>query len=92
MLIPTAARVPLAIPAQVPPTIAARADLENDSEMWNMYMDEVKEEDDRTTDAWKDDANSLVTFVSDNLLDPRAHLGDKLQDRTFLRNCWRIYH
>ncbi|KAI0280474.1 hypothetical protein BGY98DRAFT_914647, partial [Russula aff. rugulosa BPL654] len=31
--------------------------------MWNMYMDEVKEEDDRITDAWKNDANSIVTFT-----------------------------
>ena len=33
-----------------------------------MYLDEVKEEDDRITDAWKDDASSIVTFVSHNLL------------------------
>src|ERR1700733_5638973 len=80
MLIPTAAT-------------AAQADLKNDSEMWNMYLDEVKEEDNRNTGAWKDDANSIVTFVCHNLLGPRVvHLGDKLQDRSFLRNCWRIHH
>ena len=35
-----------------------------------MYLDEVKleEEDDRITDAWKDGASSVVTFVSLNLL------------------------
>ena len=71
---------------------AANAGFENDSEMWNMYLDEVKEEDNRITDAWKDDANSLVTFVSHNLLGSLVHLGDKLQDRSFLRNCWRIHH
>jgi hypothetical protein len=57
-----------------------------------MFLDEVEEEDNRFTDAWKDDANSIVTFVSHNLLDPCVHLCDKLQDRSFLRNCWRIHH
>ena len=49
---------------------AAQESLENDSEMWNMYrdLDEVKEEDNRITDAWKANANtSLVVFVSHNL-------------------------
>jgi hypothetical protein len=38
--------------------------------MWNMYFDEVKEEDIRFTEAWKEDANSIITFVSHNLLVP----------------------
>ena len=92
VLIPTAAQVPLVTAAQFPPAVAAQADLENDSEMWNMYMDEVKEEDNRNTDAWKDDANSIVTFVSHDPLGAYVHLGDKLQDRSFLRSCWRIHH
>src|SRR6266576_1297093 len=100
MLIPTAAPIPPVTTAPVPPVTAtpappvttARVDLENDSEMWNMYLDEVKEEDNRITDAWKDDANSIVTFVSHNLLGPCVHLGDKLQDRSFLRSCGRIHH
>jgi Family of unknown function (DUF6535) len=33
-----------------------------------MYLDEVKEEDQRIAAAWKDDANGLLTFVSLNLL------------------------
>ena len=57
-----------------------------------MFLDEVEEEDNRFTDAWKDDANSIVTFVSYTLLGPCVHLCDKLQDRSFLRNCWRIHH
>ena len=32
--------------------------------MWNMYLDEVKEDDKRITDAWKEDANGLLVFVS----------------------------
>jgi uncharacterized protein YcsI (UPF0317 family) len=82
MLIPTAAQVPQ----------ATAADVETDSEMWNMYLNQVEEEDDRIIKAWKEDANSLITFVSHNLLAPCVHLGDKLQDRPFLRNCWRIHH
>jgi len=58
-----------------------------------MYLDEVKEEDNRITDAWKDDANSLVVFVSHRLLLAlRVHISDKLQDRSFLRNRWRVHH
>jgi hypothetical protein len=41
-------------------------DSEND--MWNMYLDEVKEDDQRMTDTWKEDANGLLVFVSLNLL------------------------
>jgi len=88
VLILTAAQVPAAV--YVP--AAAQEDLDDDSEMWNMFLDEVKEEDSRFTDTWKDDANSIVTFVSHSLLGPCVHLGDKLQDRSSLRNCWRIHH
>ncbi|KAF8487723.1 hypothetical protein F5888DRAFT_1931339, partial [Russula emetica] len=31
--------------------------------MWKMFLDEVKEEDNRITDAWKEDANSIVVFT-----------------------------
>jgi hypothetical protein len=103
--VPTAAQAPtpsqaptLATAAQAPtmtqvPT-AAQEDLDNDSEMWNMYLDEVKEEDNRITDAWKEDASSILVFVSLNLLmsSPRVRLNDKLQDRSLLRNCWCIHH
>lgn len=56
-----------------------------------MYLDEVKEEDDRITDAWKEDASSIVVFVSFNSL-ICVRLNDKLQDRSFLRNCRRVHH
>ena len=49
---------------------AAHAYLENDSEMWNMYLDEVNEEGDWFTDAWKEDASGIVTLVSLLLLVP----------------------
>jgi hypothetical protein len=41
-------------------------DSEND--IWNMYLDGVKEDDQRTTKTWKDDANGILVFVSLNLL------------------------
>ncbi|KAN0118933.1 hypothetical protein V8E52_004705 [Russula decolorans] len=31
--------------------------------MWNMYLDEVKEDDQRITDAWKEDANGILVFT-----------------------------
>ena len=48
--------------------ITVPKDSEND--IWNMYLDEVKEEDKRITDAWKEDATGLLVFVSLNLLVP----------------------
>jgi hypothetical protein len=46
---------------------AVQDNLDDDSEMRKMFLDEVKEEDNRITDAWKEDANSIVMFVSLNL-------------------------
>ena len=46
--------------------ITEQKDSEND--MWNMYLDEVEEDDKRITDAWKEDADGLLVFVSLNLL------------------------
>ena len=57
-----------------------------------MYLDEVKEEDGRITNAWNNDANNIVTFVSHNLLSPCVHLGDKLQDKPSICNYWHIHH
>ena len=45
---------------------AVHKDLDDDSEMWKIFLDKVKEEDSRFTDAWKEDANSIVVFVSLN--------------------------
>ncbi|KAN0118943.1 hypothetical protein V8E52_004715 [Russula decolorans] len=54
-------------PQFVQPSVYTRGDaledLDNDSEMWNMYLNEVNDEDKRITDAWKEDANSIVTFT-----------------------------
>ncbi|KAI0269504.1 hypothetical protein BGY98DRAFT_900176, partial [Russula aff. rugulosa BPL654] len=30
--------------------------------IWNMYLDGVKEDDQRTTKTWKDDANGILVF------------------------------
>jgi hypothetical protein len=52
---------------------AALEDLDNDPSMWNVYVKELiiaNEEDIRITHAWKEDANSILTFVSLNLLVP----------------------
>ncbi|KAI0263161.1 hypothetical protein BGY98DRAFT_889945, partial [Russula aff. rugulosa BPL654] len=31
--------------------------------IWNMYLDQVKEDDQRMTDAWKEDADGLLVFT-----------------------------
>ncbi|KAI0266314.1 hypothetical protein BGY98DRAFT_926537 [Russula aff. rugulosa BPL654] len=66
MLISTADwnQVPPISTAQFPLATSAQEDSKNDSEMWNMYLDEVKEEDGRITNAWNNDANNIVTFTS----------------------------
>jgi hypothetical protein len=38
--------------------------------MWNMYINEVKKDDKRMADAWKEDSNGILVFVSPNLLIP----------------------
>jgi hypothetical protein len=100
--VPTSARVPNTAPVpnaarwEVPTTpqdpTAAQEALNNDSEMWNLYLDEVKEEDTRISDAWKEDANSILVFVSliNNLL--IVSTNDKLQDGSSLRNSRRVHH
>ena len=40
------------------------------NEIWDMYLDEVKEDDKRIADAWKEDSNGILIFVSPNLLIP----------------------
>ena len=44
----------------------AKQDSAND--LWNMYLDEVKDDDKRIADAWKEDSNGILVFVSANLL------------------------
>ena len=34
--------------------------------MWSGYMEEAKNHDERVSDAWKDDANGVLVFVSLN--------------------------
>jgi hypothetical protein len=62
------------------------ADQDSANELWDIYLDEVKEDDKRISDAWKDDSNGILVFVSPNSTGP-VRLNDKLQDRPFFRNC-----
>ena len=36
--------------------------------MWDIYLDEVKDDDKRISDAWKEYSNGILVFVSSNLL------------------------
>jgi hypothetical protein len=95
---PTTAEVPAAVEVpttvEVPAAVQEDLDLNDDSEMWKMFLDEVKEEDSRITDAWKEDANSIIVFVSLILLVPVHAFASVTSsiDRSILRNCWRICH
>jgi len=60
--------------------------------MWNMYLDEVKGYDQRATVALKEDADSVLVFVSLNLLVSLFISMTRLKGGSSLRNCWRIYH
>ena len=44
------------------------AEQDSGNEIWDMYLDEVKEDDKRISDAWKEDSNGILVFVSSNLL------------------------
>ena len=44
-----------------------------------MYLDEVKDEDQRISDAWKEDSNGILVFVSPNILIPFVSLNDNFQ-------------
>ena len=35
--------------------------------MWNMYLDEVKVDDKRIADAWKEGSSGILVFVSFNI-------------------------
>lgn len=48
-----------------------------------MYLDEVKDEDQRISDAWKEDSNGILVFVSPNLLIPFVRLNDTFQRLVF---------
>ena len=38
------------------------------NEIWDMYLNEVKEDDKRIADGWKEDSNGILVFVSPNSL------------------------
>jgi len=40
----------------------------SENDMWNIYLEEVKEDDQRIANAWKEDANGILVFVSLDLL------------------------
>jgi hypothetical protein len=40
----------------------------SENEVWKMYLKEIEADDKRMTDAWKQDAKGLLTFVSPKLL------------------------
>jgi len=48
------------------PTTAAQEVSENT--MWDMYLEDVKEDDKRITDAWIEDSNGVLAFVSSDPL------------------------
>ena len=65
------------------------------NEIWDMYLDEVKEDDKRIAEAWKEDSNGILVFVSPNLLMIPLFVSmtaNKLQDWSFLCNCRLLYH
>lgn len=47
------------------PTISQKG---SENEVWNLYLNEVKEDDQGMADVWKQDAKGILVFVSLNLL------------------------
>lgn len=76
-------------------TLTPITDQKDSEKVWRMYLKEIKDEDTRMTDTWKQDAKDVLVFVSPNQpisLFVTVRLNDKPQDRSFLCNCCRIYH
>jgi hypothetical protein len=50
-------------------TLLTPTTIQQDSgnELWDMYLDEVKEDDKRISDAWKEDSSGILVFVSPDL-------------------------
>jgi hypothetical protein len=57
-----------------------------ENKIWEMYLDEVKEDDKQISDAWKEDSTNMLTFVSPNLLISLFIFNDEPPDRSFRRN------
>jgi len=47
------------------PTVAQKGP---ENEMWNLYLNETREDDQGMADVWKQDAKGILVFVSLNLL------------------------
>ena len=45
-----------------------RVEQDPENEMWDTYLDLVKDDDKRISDAWKDDSTGILVFVSPHLL------------------------
>lgn len=74
------------------PTIAKQ---DSGNEIWDTYLNEVKEDDKRIADGWKEDSNGIIVFVCLNplIIPPFVSMTtDRLQDRSFLGDCWLLYH
>ena len=67
-------------------------DKEEDN-MWDTGA-KLSEDDKWMIDAWNDDANGILAFVSLNLLvrPPVYHINEKLKDGSSLRNYWCFYY
>ena len=57
-----------------------------------MYLEEIKEDDKRIADVWKQYEKVLLCFQVPHPTDLHVRLHDKPQDSSLLRNCLHIYH
>ena len=60
--------------------------------MWTEYMKDAEMYDKRDAEDWTGDLNGFLAFVRPTSTGPAVHPNDKLEDWSFLRNRWRIYH
>ena len=64
-----------------------------EEKMWKTSLDQISEDDKWMIDAWIEDANGILAFVSlDLLVRPIIIFNDKLQDGSSLRNHWCFYY
>ena len=60
--------------------------------MWTVFMKDAEMYDNRDAEGWKGDSDGILVFVRPTSTGPAVHHNDKLEDWSFLRNRWRIYH
>jgi hypothetical protein len=72
---------------------AAQGEKTGEEKMWGTFVDQISEDDKWMIDAWIEDANGILAFVSLDLLVPLFIILTRgFKDGSSLRNDWCLYY